>query len=234
MVKYIFVKLTTGDNIMSKYRQTIIMILISFFFAFNNLLLANILPSGGKDGSYWRPGSSQNISWDKSFLDTTKTLNIYLWNGDSSTLTLIGNNIISTTEHYIWHIPNNQVLGEHFKIKITYTDTTSNFYLISKDFFPISNEEIVLNSNIFTPNNSDSVTVIITPNPISAGNIINLSSENKFYHIDIYDISGILINSYNFNYTNNYNIDISDLSVGSYIVHIKFLRNVAHTQFIVE
>lgn len=74
---------------------------IALLFAFNGILLANIiLPSGGKDGSYWRPGSVQHISWDKMFLDTTKNINIYLWNGDSSTLTLIGSNILSTLGYY--------------------------------------------------------------------------------------------------------------------------------------
>jgi len=209
-------------------------IIIASFFAFNSLLLANVvLPSGGKDGSFWRPNSVQHISWDVLFVDTTKNLNIYLWNADSSTLTLIGSNIISSTGFYNWHIPNNQVLGENFKIRISYSDTTSNFYLMSKDFFPISNEEMVLSNNVFVATEPE-VSITVNPHPTQSGSTMTVSSDSKFFHIDIYNLVGSLINSYTFNYTNDYSISLQNLSTGTYILRVKFLGRVVDKQFIVE
>jgi len=211
-----------------------ILILVSLIFAFNTSLLANIiLPSGGKDGSYWRPNSTQHISWDVLFIDTTKTLNIYLWNGDSSTLTLIGNNIISSTGYYNWQIPSNQVLGEHFKIRISYSDTLSDFYLISKDFFPISNDSMVLNSNVFVAT-SPEVSVTINPHPVPSNTTLDVVSDDKFFHIDMYNLNGVLLGSYNFAYTNNYSISLSNLTAGTYILRIKFLGKTIDRQIIVN
>jgi len=209
-------------------------IIIASFFAFNSLLLANVvLPSGGKDGSFWRPNSVQHISWDVLFVDTTKNLNIYLWNADSSTLTLIGSNIISSTGSYNWHIPNNQVLGENFKIRIAYSDTTSNFYLMSKDFFPISTEEMVLSNNVFVAT-EPTVSITVSPHPTQSGNTITVSSDSKFFHIDIYNLVGNLINSYTFNYTNDYSISLQNLSIGTYILRVKFLGKTVDKQIIVD
>ena len=193
-----------------------------------------ILPSGGKDGSYWRPASNQHISWSKFFLDTTKNLDIYLWNADNSTFTLIGSNIISTSESYVWYVPNNQALGENFKIKLTYAnDTSTNFSLLSDDFFPISNDSkpTLSSVQIFTLNSGYTLQV----NPIPASDVITVSSDNQFFHIDIYNyVGGLVFNSNNFEYTLEKNIDVSNLPDGVYSVKVKFLGSEATKQLVIS
>lgn len=189
-----------------------------------------VLPSGGEDGYGWCRGTTQAISWSKYFMDTTKSIDILLWNADSASFTTIATNIPVADEYYLWEIPLLQALGNHYKIKIVYHNGfLPQFKYVSNGFFSIkaSIPQQPL-PDIMTKSNANSFTIY--PNPTS--DIINIDSDYKFFGIDIYDVTGGLVYNSRFSYRNDYALSKSGLGInaGTYIVRVRFMGSVVSKQ----
>lgn len=182
-----------------------------------------VIPSGGKDGNFWHPGSRQFISWSKPFMDTTKNIDIYLWNGKIPKYTKIASNVPVSNGYYLWDIPATQDTGSLFKVKIVYSNNYNpKFTIMSRDFFPISNAAPTLpftSVQVYVLNPASSVQVY--PNPASDN--ISISSENKFFSVELFDVAGQLVYSSSFDYSYNHTINATALQVGSYNLRVKFL-----------
>lgn len=90
-----------------------------------------------------------------------------------------------------------------------------------------------LNRNVFIADTS-SIVVTVSPHPTYGGNNISVYCDSKFFQIEIYNLLGTLLDTYNFDYTNEYNITLSNLSAGTYMLRIRFLDNVLDKQIIVD
>ncbi len=190
----------------------------------NNSLKADyIIPSGGKDGNFWRPGTTQYISWSKPFMDTTKSIDIYLWNAKTATFSQIASNIPVNNNYYLWEIPATQDTGKLFKIKVVYSNNhRPEFSMMSRDFFPIANAvptQPFTTVQVYVVNPSSNVQAY--PNPASSG--ITIGSEDKFFSVELFSASGNLVYSRQFDYTYSHSIDAAAFGAGAYTLRVKFL-----------
>ncbi len=198
-------------------------LLLSIISLLSCNLYSNIIPSGGLDGKNWKPGSTQFISWNKFFMDTTQNLNIYLWNGETQTLTQLGSNIPAAQSSYTCTLPLSLPAGKLYKVKITYADTNATYAIFSKDFFPIGNYEVTPSTAEIIYTIDKTKEVDISPNPATSKVKITSKNSSSFFAVEIYNEAGMKLLSSTFDYTVNKDIDISSLSTGSYNILIKFL-----------
>jgi len=217
-------------NIMKKA----VIILIIFLVGFSTLRSQYVFPCGGEDGYGCVRGTTQAISWSKYFMDTTRSIDILLWNADSVSFTTLATDVPVTDEYYMWSIPSNHPLGNHYKMKIVYHNGfLPQFKYVSNGFFSIKSS--ILQQSIpaiITKSNTNTFTLY--PNPTS--DVINIGSDNKFFGIDIYDILGALVLHRRFSYTNDYVLTKSELGVGTgtYTVVVRFMGSVVSKQLSIE
>ncbi len=93
-----------------------------------------------------------------------------------------------------------------------------------------------ININNKTATNNSDVNLIVYPNPVNIGNILNVDYNSEIDNIDIniFDISGRYLNadvSYNFN---NASINTNTLSTGVYFLIIKIDNKIFKNKFIVK
>lgn len=213
---------------MKTYKIAILLLLLSIN------LYGEIIPSGGLDGKDWQPGSTQFISWDKLFMDTTQNLNIYLWNGETGALTLLASDIPAVQSYCNCTLPLSLPTSKFYKVKITYSDTTADYAIFSKDFFPIGDavsSSLINNNSIYTIDNSKSVE--ITPNPANSKIKVSSKSLSSFFGIEIYNEAGAKVLSSTFDYTLSKELDVSDLASGSYTMRIKFLGEFINEKLVI-
>jgi len=214
-----------------KYIMKQLIILFFFLLCFSVLRSQYVLPSGGEDGYDWRAGTTQVISWSKYFMDTTKTIDILLWNADSASFSTIATNIPVMDEYYLWSIPSIQPTGEQFKIKIVYhKGFLPMFKYMSNDFFSIKQQQSPPTISYVTFIKSKKNSFTIYPNPSFTSNVINIKSASQFYGIEIYDVLGSLILDKRFNYTNNYELKLDKFASGAYTVLVRFMGNTVTEQ----
>ena len=217
--------------------RNLILIATIFLLAFANLKSQYIMPSGGEDGYDWRVGTTQVITWSIYFMDTTRTIDILLWNADEADFSTIAKNIPVTAEYYLWDIPGSHPTGEQFKVKIIYHNGfLPKFKYISDDFFSIKeqmrlSQKELTSSPIIARHKTNSFTLY--PNP--ASNVLHIESSNKFFSIEIYDVHGSLVSFNRFDYTNNYQLDLitSKLAQGTYTVLVRFMGDFVTEQLII-
>jgi hypothetical protein len=218
--------------------EKIMKMALLLLLAVATLYSQDIVPSGGRDGNLWYVGSTQFISWPVAFMDTTKTVDIYLWNADSATYSTIAENIPVSDEYYLWTIPVAHPIGEKFKAKVVYHDGyRPDFKLFSKDFFPIEvATSIGANGNsssrpIYVVNKNSNFDIF--PNPSSE--FITIDSKSKFFSVEIFDTHGELVFHNKFEYRNTYSIDIKRMNLASstYSVRVKFLGSEALGKFVI-
>jgi hypothetical protein len=207
---------------------------VALFFVAISSLKSDIIPSGGLDGNFWQPGSTQFISWSKYFMDTTKTLDIYLWNGDIAEFSLIASNIAVAEGYYLWDIPQDHPTGDLFKVKVVYHNGYfPEFKMVSNDFFPIlppQNNALHKQISVYVLNKNSSIKVF--PNPSSS--IINIESSDKFFNVELYQMDGTLLHSENFEFKSQYTFDASNLPSGSYSLRVKFLGSNVTEQIVIN
>jgi len=198
-----------------------------------------LLPSGGSDGNNWVPGSIQFITWPTIFFDSTKTVDISLWNAKTVSWTTIATDVPTYPGYYAWQIPSNQAPGTHYKLKIVYSNGYKpELKFISADFFSIPMKTTYHSSNPITrkPHTiSKKNKLKIYPNPSSNSDVINIECNNKFYCIELYNLEGIRVYNNIFNYTNTYPLDITKLNLptGTYNINIKLMGNIVRDKVII-
>jgi hypothetical protein len=190
-----------------------------------------VLPSGGEDGYGWSQGSTQVISWSKYFMDTTRSIDILLWNADAVTYSIIATNIPVRNEYYLWAIPLKHPIGGKFKIKIVYHNGfLPQFKYVSNGFFSIKEPSPPVQiPNIITKRKTNSFKIF--PNPTDG--IINIESDSKFFGVEIYNIEGSLVFNRRFNYTNHFNLT-ANLPQGTYTVLVRFMGSTATEQLFIR
>ena len=216
--------------------KKIILNLIVFLVAFATLKSQYVMPSGGEDGYDWRVGTTQAISWSKYFMDTTKNIDILLWDANTATFSTIATNIPVADEYYLWEIPLGLPIGNQFKIKIIYSnDFLPQFKYVSNDFFSIKAQappqQIPSPIQIVIKNNAPKI-VNIFPNPTP--DMVNIQCNDNFFCIETYDITGSLVLYKKFDYTNDYQLHTGELSSGVYTMKIRFMGSSVNEQLFIQ
>jgi len=218
-------------------RSLIILIFVLVLFSVVPLCGQYVFPSGGSDGYHWSAGSVQIITWSKYFMDTTKNVDILLWNADSAMFSVIAENVPVVDEFYVWSIPIDHPVGDLFKVKVIYSDGfLPGFKYISNDFFSIKESVSVFplfpsSVNRVSRNHNNSYDIY----PVPSSGDFTISSSAKFFCVEIYDASGGLVLHRRFDYTNEYQIssDVSILSSGSYTVLVRFMGSFVTRQLVI-
>jgi len=210
---------------------------ILFLVAFATVRSQYVMPSGGEDGYDWRVGTTQVISWSKYFMDTTRSVDILLWNADSASFSTIVTNISVSDEYYLWDIPSSHPTGEQFKVRVVYSNGfLPQFKYMSNDFFSIKEASHSLPppkqpSSLITRTKTNSFKIY--PNP--ASNELFIESDSKFFCIEIYDVNGSVVFFSRFDYTNKQqlNINASKLASGTYTVLVRFMGSFETEQLVI-
>jgi hypothetical protein len=236
LIQPIYFEIKETNKIVRNNMQRISIITILLLLCVSTLKGQYVFPSGGEDGYDWRVGTTQVISWSKYFMDTTKTIDIYLWNADVATYSLIATEVPVLDEYYLWEIPTEQTLGEHFKVKIIYSNNfLPKFKYVSSDFFSIKKallQYFSVNNNVIRKIKNNHFTMY--PNPASSE--LSIESGNKFFGIEIYDLEGSIVLYRRFGYTNNYLLDlrgVNKLSSSTYNVQVRFMGEVVTKQLVI-
>lgn len=119
-----------------------------------------------------------------------------------------------------------QDTGSHFKVKVIYHNGfLPAFKYVSNDFFSIKGriiQQVQKKFDNFIKNNRLN-SIKLYPNPTS--NTISIESDNKFFGIELYDVSGAMVYSTRFNYTNTYSVNLVSEGVksGVYQLLVRFM-----------
>ncbi|MGI6369054.1 MAG: T9SS type A sorting domain-containing protein [Ignavibacteria bacterium] len=195
-------------------------IIILMFLSISGIAVSSyIIPSGGFDGKAWYRGSEQYISWTTYFIDTTRNIDILLWNADSSSFSTIATHVPASGGYYFWTIPSEHAIGNHFRVKVMYSDNYKpDFSLMSADFFSI--EEAIKDTTIEIHLLEQNPSITIYPNP--ATNEILVESKHKFFAFEIISVDGKILRVENFPFTTQKTISLVNLASGKYILRVKF------------
>lgn len=165
----------------------------------------------------WYFGDTKTITWKVGGTSTgainTPTVNILISTDDGITFTTLAANTPNDGSEIVT-IPN---LTNTYSARIKIEAVNNIFYTVSKKFIlwdpNLSNDDIIIKD------------INIYPNPTS--NILNIdftTNDKNDINLSIYDVNGRLIpqsNSVNTTNKNNYQINVSHLKTGTYILILK-------------
>jgi len=218
-------------------RKTTLVVAILFLLMVATVRSQYLMPSGGEDGYDWRVGTTQVISWSKYFMDTTRSVDILLWNADSASFSTIATDIPVSDEYYLWNIPAMHPTGEQFKVRVIYSNGfLPQFKYMSNDFFSIKEALNIQPSphpsrGLITKNKTNSFKIY--PNP--ASDVLHIESGSSFFCVEIYDVNGSVVFFSRFDYTKEHKLNLtsSKLAQGTYTVLVRFMGSYETEQFVI-
>lgn len=123
-------------NISYKRFATLIILALVLFAGYSDLH-SSVVPAGGDDGHDYEQNSTHYIYWDTIYFESH--VDIWLWNGSSSTYTLIASNVVADSGRYEWEISSDHPTGDFFRLIVQ--DTASGgYYTMSDTYFSIESQ----------------------------------------------------------------------------------------------
>lgn len=191
------------------------LILIVSLILIANLLSAQEIDKRFDSSNEIRCGETQTIVWDSTYFN--ERVDIYLWNGTTSSETLIDTAVLNANQKYLWTIPVDHQSGNHFRIKVQRSEA-ENKYISSTSFFkilPVNPQSIVSGSDEKYKNKGQ---LVLYPNPTNA--ILIIDCNLKIKSIEVHNLTGKLIEKISPVNQKVVELNTSKLASGTYYLEV--------------